>query len=170
MIKVKRSWNIYAALNVTASSVPTLLASLAMRSRSTIKLEDIDINFGLDDDPTDERVLYYLVACDPDNLPSFVSLQNANYWNDMQIWRAVGTPANVLNTVDNSDDEDLRGEVTHDVTIPNHSLCLIAVGNVASSVRVQGVVDFTEMLEQRKVRDDSSEWQGYSWAESAYAS
>lgn len=145
------------------------MEALALRERSSIELEDIEISYGLADDPTDERLQYFLVEADPDNLPTMNAALDSNFWVGMQIWRAVGTPANVLDTVTQSDDEGLEGEIAHDVTIPNHSLCIIATSDNGSLARVVGTIDFVESLVQRQVRDDPSEYPYSNWAESAYA-
>lgn len=133
----------------------------------TYDLVKLTGDWGVADDPVDEAVRLVLGSFDPSAIIGIADgvFQDSNFWQEDQNWRAVGTPANAINTLryvdaDLISDDELR---FHD---PGASTNL-AVGMLGFSTTISIVFrDFrlwwVETYIQRTFTDPVGEWSGYT--------
>jgi len=66
---------------------------------SMMRPVSLNLWWGPISDPTDQFLEVYLAAIDRDNIPDQVALDEENVWSAKQVWRALGTPATVVQTM-----------------------------------------------------------------------
>lgn len=134
---------------------------------TTYDLLRITGDWGIADDPVDEAVRLVLGPFDPSATLLIAEgiFQDSNFWQQDQNWRAVGTPANVINTLTYVDEELITDEelLFHDPLAPTN----LAMGMAGFSTTVSIVFrDFRlywkETYIQRSFTDPPGEWSGYT--------
>lgn len=121
--------------------------------------------WGVSDDPVDESILIVLGSFDPGNPPSANDgiFLNSNFWIQTITYRAVGTPSNVLNTLNYVDHEfDKEGELFADDPQFKQVLGMAAFSSTTSSVHRSFRLDWKETYIQRSFTDPVGEWSGYT--------
>ncbi len=124
----------------------------------TVTPIELDISYGLSDDPTDEVLEFYCNSVDVDNLPDVTSLRFNSFWGALQQWRAVGTPANVIQTM-TREVQDFLNPPTFAFTelagfTQRQGVSLITYCGSSSDVLVLAVLTYLETVLQRVWGDD----------------
>jgi len=140
---------------------------IKVRRHSDISISYLTIDYGVTDDPTDELVLFMLtlhpdtLALTGEALDNFI---DTSFWLAAQNWRAVGTPANVIQTL--SREQVIIGEAVRytdeSIRLDTWSVGILVASDAQSAVRVDGTVNWTETLYQRSWPSRAgSEWSGW---------
>ncbi len=143
------------------------------------------IEFGLLDDPTDERIEmyvtpgHYYVTTSGGQMPSFDEQGADAIWMGMQGWRTVGTPATVVDVLEEHSVEWDEGEAEFMLprgdaypigatgsNMPDYGLVLWGKGTVTSDYIFSWIVWYDVVYIQMNYRDDPAEWDGYQIEES----
>jgi len=132
------------------------------------KLEVVELEgfVGVNDDPVDESVTYFVGWVDPDAPPSdggSMVNSDAVVWAYQQQWRSIGTVGMVLD-VNRSfiDEEDKTNDVFREPDRGDAAiaLCMMAVSNVTSNIEMHCETDLIRSYDQRRFAD-GDDWDGY---------
>lgn len=140
---------------IAADPTLTLLVAIApIPPLARSKVVELDITFGVADDPTDEIVEFFLIAADPNNLPPVSAARNNAIWQSAQLWRDIGAaPAVILQTLNRELVDFLFSEVFETTSIDARrrslSFVLCATSNVGSTGHIQGNAVVQSELLQR---------------------
>lgn len=124
-------------------------------------------DWGVADDPVDEAVRLVLASFDPSAILDIAEglFQDSNFWQQDQNWRAVGTPANAIQTLTYVDSELINQDELR-FHAPNAATNM-AVGMAGFSTTISIVFRnfrlwWTETYIQRSFTDPPGEWSGYT--------
>lgn len=150
--EVRRQADIAATLG--ASTVTQLGGSfLVARPLTRYVLKRIMGSLGISDDPTDEAIQFIVAPIENGNVPNDLnSIQGKALWRLDQRWRAVGTPANTENPIDNFDvelDEEFDEYNPADVD-SQLALALLTRSNTTSTVSGNLIVYADKIMTQNK--------------------
>ncbi len=83
-----------------AGTTVTLLDQFAWVPRmGSVTPVEVDITYGISDDPSDEIVEFFIESVDIDNLPNIAALRETAIWAAAQAWRSIGTDAGPTQTL-----------------------------------------------------------------------
>jgi len=165
------------AHTINSSATPERLNDAAVSNASRlipvhrhadITLGLLAIDYGITNDPIDLAVLFMLVmhpdtlTLTGDDLTNFI---DSAFWNAAQNWRSV-TAVGIMQTL--SREQVLIGQdaIFTDAQLKQDSyhIGIIVASSATPSVRVDGVVTWTETLYQRSWPNrNSSEWEGWGY-------
>ncbi len=154
----------YSWLNtftVDGSTQPEVITVIRRIPRHTdLKPKQMQIWFGIQDDPSDEVIEYYLNAVDPQNVPSRGFLREQSAWLGVQAWRSIGTDSGPIQTAERDELEFPRAPTYSNRTdrTQSLSLCILARSTVSSVVIVAGSIE-VEITIDRRI------WPGEDWPE-----
>ncbi len=124
-------------------------------------------DWGVADDPTDENVRLVLGTFDPSTVLLIASglFQDSNFWQQDQNWRAVGTPANVVQTLTYVDEKLINDDelfYSDEFAPTNLSVGMAGFSSTISIVFRNFHLWWTETYIQRSFTDPVGEWSGYT--------
>jgi len=168
-----------AVATVAAVDVPEIAQILARIPRiGSVKPLELDISFGLNDDPVDERPEFFLSSVDLDNLPTVAAARDRAFWQAVENWRLVGTALDIgpIQTMgrDLADFFNATAVLfTEAAGYTNRQAIVILISsNVTSNMIVQGVLYYEEQVVQRRFGGDLWTWDtademhgGLTWEE-----
>lgn len=124
-----------------------------------VKVEELDITFGVADDPVDELVEFFLARVNPATLPTIVPLRNRNLWQGSSNFRVLSS-VGVIDSQQDEYDMEVDQWVVPDDLDPSHKdqvLAILCESNAASQIRVAGNVDLLNEINQREWSDSGFE-------------
>lgn len=146
---------------LVADTLTLMDTAYRMQPMSELAVREIDVSFGIKDDPTDEIVEWYIGTTTVDNLPAKSSIQNVADWYARQVWRSIGTDSGPVQTFERQHVENLIPKVVSNMELSRRresmGICLTIWANTGSGVHASGHISFQEALVQRNWRSDSSE-------------
>ncbi len=141
-----------------------------IQPRTNYKLEELNGEWGVSDDPADEAITVLLGVYE--HGATFVATDagifaNENYWESTIHYRAVGTPANVLNTLNYVEKtwQDSDGEIyrdRYDIVSTNMDFGFLVFGSGVISLFRHFRLRWIETYNQRSFTDPPGEWSGYT--------
>lgn len=140
---------------VLVGDTVTVVANLGfLKPLALSAVSKLDITFGVDDDPGDELVEWFLIVADPNNLPDLVSLRLVSEWSTAQNWRVIVAGDSTIQTFTHLDvefwDPKFHSTMGIDERRQELSLLLVVVSNTTSQVTTIGhAVWKTELLQRR---------------------
>lgn len=112
----------------------------------------LNLWWGPNSDPTDQFVDVYIAAVDVRNLPDQAAMDQISYWIGRQVWRTVGTPATVVQTMGH-EDTTLEGGISSNIDLvtrtQDYRLALCAVTDQALTYSFVGSVTVQIVLLRR---------------------
>lgn len=141
-------------INTTLTEMALLLGLKPLSKSSVVEL---DITYGLSDDPTDELVEFFLLVRRTENL-TIQAARNRSIWNTAQIWRAIGTALDIgpIQTLANVQMEFWNPKIHDMLSLDNRraaqSFIIAAISDVGSTGHVQGTITVRTELLQRSFR------------------
>jgi len=124
----------------------------------TITLKHISGSFGIQDDPTDERLNWHLGTYDPDNLPNTnAEAASDSAWLHNDSWRSIGTDSGPIETTTERDsDLDKDSKYSSGEIGDNLAICMIAQSTTTSSMITRATVNAD--IEYRQARYNNDEF------------
>lgn len=131
-----------------------------LRPLSSITPVELDISYGLADDPTDEKPEWYLAAVDRDNVPDQNAMRRIAAWQTVQVWRSLGTPGQVVQTITRENADFFRPKTWLNELVGDRQrrvfICIVSSSDTTSALRAQGVITFVENIIQRTFGSDNA--------------
>lgn len=167
----------FSVSNAVITSTIVNLVRLLISTASFITFNPIRVamNWGVNDDPIDERVQ---IACvwRPDTFghnPSWDEVLAMNLvFRDTQDWRSIGTVGQVIQTMNRIDkkldgpDSTFASRFDRPGVTGSTTLAIVGRSGTTSNVTMDGFVDVEITSEQMIERDDPADWAGYTFEES----
>lgn len=100
-------------IGVISGSTHTIARRLVEITRDlSARMINVDVAFGLRDDPVDEEILFMIGLADPDALPGpGAGLAGLAFWADWlkeQAWRSIGTDSGPIDVATNWESVDVK--------------------------------------------------------------
>ncbi len=135
-----------------------------------------DVTWGLFADPSDVLAEFHLLMADVDNIPDITSAAALAIWSDAQNWRSLGTPGQVVQTLQTALVDFLNPQSYTFTELAGFTQrqAIVIIGddqNGTASVMVLGVLTYQLDVIQRIFGSDSwtftmddpeFEWEGYN--------
>lgn len=125
---------------------------------------ELDISYGIGDDPGDENPEWFLAAVDRDNIPDAPAMRRIASWQAAQNWRSIGTDAGPVQTLTRENAEFFRPKEWLNRLVGDRQrriwIAIVFNSDVQTLFHQQGVITFVESLLQRTYGDDNA-WDGY---------
>lgn len=144
---------------VLDGSNPRLIIAIRAIPRHTdLSPKQMQVWFGVDDEPTDESIEYYLDAVDPDNIPAQDALRNSSAWIAAQNWESIGVVAQLIQTLTRDELEFPKVPIYSNRTTgtKNYVLALLAVSDASSNPKFSGSIELEITIDRRI-------WPGPDW-------
>ena len=114
----------------------------------------LNLWYGPISDPTDQFLDVYIADVDPNNLPDQASLEERFIWAARQVWRTVGTPATVVQTMIH-ENTLLFGvpqvsNLALETRLNDYRICLLAIADQALTYAFVGHMDVEVTIFQKK--------------------
>lgn len=151
----------FHADTITVNTTLTLVDVLqTIQPLSTVALLELDITYGVQDDPVDELTEWYAAVVDVDALGTFQALRNIADWQSAQNWRIIGTDAGPVQTLSRENEvmfnPRLHGSLSLSQRKRRQALAILSRSTVESTILVLGVAKLQVNLIQRNWRGDNS--------------
>lgn len=135
---VDRSESVTTALEIIDQGIPITPLS---RMRPLL----LNLWYGPISDPTDQFIDVYIAAIDADNMPDQSSVDEQAVWVARQVWRTVGTPATVVQTMIHEQVMLLGHPLIINIGLgtrhQNYRLALLAIADQALTYAFVGHID-----------------------------
>lgn len=158
-IDVRRTIGFYGATQAL-TDVPIVMAQLALsHPRSSQVVSELDITFGLSEDPTDLRLEFFLMNVDIDNIPSITALRANAQWQAAQNWRSLSA-VGVCQTFTRETNDFWNPPVFQNYSLETRKRRMASVlmgwSFATPLAHVQGSAVVSQRLEQRTWRNDNT--------------
>lgn len=151
-----------------SSATPTLVAIIDQLPKGQVlKVKNLKGDLGITDDPTDEGISWFILECDPENLPDDNALFGTHDWVETQVWRSIGTVGQVVQVMDDVD-VDFGDDLEYSsapAADPNRAVCLLVRANTTSAVQAIVNIKIQRTKTQDNFADPTDEWDGYEMEE-----
>jgi len=150
------------AVTITTADTTELLETVIQIPRlGSVRPTEMDISYGVSDDPSSARWECFLADVDPVNLPDVSALRQRSIWQVVQAWRDQGGAnlGNPIQTMERDTVDWWNGRTFVQRSAEFHAqrgVSLVAISNVQDSIIVQGVIYWEETLIQRVWGDDNA--------------
>ncbi len=146
---------------VVATGIPEVLGDpLAWLPRlGSITPLELDVHYGLQDQPGDELPEVHVVLVDVDNLPTIESVRARAIWSGVQNWRTIGTIGQLIQTLSHAEVDWFNPE-TYSMTefasfTQRLAVCFLIHSNTTSRFIAMGVMAYSETIIQRVFGSDN---------------
>ncbi len=131
----------------------------------SVRPTEMDITYGVVDDPSDERVEVFLADADPANVPDVTALRQRSLWQTAQNWRdqAGAAAGNPIQTLERENVDWFNGATYIQRAAEFHAernIIFLVISTAQTELLIQGVIFWEEMLIQRRWNNDNA-WDGY---------
>lgn len=155
-----RSIGFSIAATVASATVVQLLSSIIRIPRlGSVRPTELDITYGVTDDPIDERIEVYLADGDPTSLPDQSALNQRSLWQTAQNWRVIVGGDGTIQTF-SRENVDFFTETSYVQRAAEfhaeRNLMFMIVSTAQSAVFIKGVIFWVETLVQRVWGDDNA--------------
>ncbi len=162
IIVSQRSIGFRQQVTIASSAVVELLQSIIRIPRlGSIRPTELDITYGVTDDPSDERVEVFLADGDPAALPDVSALRQRSLWQTAQNWRdqAGADAGNPIQTLSREKQEFWNGSTYIQRAAEFHAernLMFMTFSTAQTEFLIQGVIFWEEILIQRRWNNDNA--------------
>jgi len=141
-----------AAGSTINTSLTELVNLLGLKPLSKSSAVELDITFGISDDPGDELIEWMLLVRRAENLTVF-NARTRSIWQTAQNWRFVGVATGVVQTLDRQQMEFWNPKIHDMLTLENRrtaaAYTIQAISSIGSTGHVQGIITIRTELIQR---------------------
>lgn len=176
MLKTRWSTTALFVIPNLQSNVTQMVDIVAeMGAEDLLVCDDFSCDWGISDDPIDEKIILYLVVANPDSLPEVSSPSGIARISDLislQFWRSIGTDSGPTEVT-----PDIM-QLGHDVVIKaatgiedfggsDDGLSLIIAAHASTTSSVNGVwqASGTKQFKMWQRHQPMAEWAGYEFEE-----
>jgi len=175
--KVKMSWSQTALWIITMSSNTTRVVDIVMEmgAEDLLVCDDFHAEWGIDDDPSDEKIVLYLAVVNPDNLPQVSSpsgIARLAETISLLTWRSIGTDAGPIMVIpgdmDLGDDVEIKAATgVEDFATSDSGLSLAVLAHSTTVSACSGVWQASghKVFNVYETSQPMSEWAGYEMEE-----
>ncbi len=150
------------ALTLAAANTVELLQTIINIPRlGTVRPTELDIAYGVTDDPSSALWEVFLADMDPEALPDVSALRQRSLWQRVQNWRDQGGAAagNPIQTMSEGVFDFWNGQSYVQRAAEFHAqrtIAFAAISQLTDTIRIQGTIFWEEILVQRVWGDDNA--------------
>jgi len=137
-----------------SANINTLAQILTEITRNlSAKLVGAELSYGINDDPTDERIFFMIGLGDPNGLPSVANIEWSDWLKTVQ-WRSIGTDSGPVKVMENFESNDLDRQYSNPDDDDGPMAVVASVqSNTTSTVQFRGKVTFEFAYRQHTYND-----------------